>query len=189
MKRPEMHALLADVTPASDETTLQLNTFTGFRVATHTSEGDTTGWRRTCFSRSKWRLWWRPCWRSWGMAPHRKTASTGSACWRTVSERVHCRKHRGKACLPENKALLSSLIDKDMKEYAQRLFSAAASAGKAGPGDREHAPRCKANMAGVQRLHPERGAHGCTSSLGGGDGFGERREASPIDHVTRGRPG
>ena len=88
LKRSEIQALLPDVALASDETTLQLNTFTGFRVATHTSEGDTTGWRRTCFSRSKWRLLWRPCWRSWGMAPHRKTASTGSACWRTVSERA-----------------------------------------------------------------------------------------------------
>ena len=39
-----------------------------------------------------------------------------------TSFRVHCRKHRGKACLPENKALLSSLIDEDMKEYSQRLF-------------------------------------------------------------------
>ena len=49
-----------------------------------------------------------------------------------TSLRVHRRKRRGKACLPGNKALLSSLIDEDMKEYSQRLFSAATSAGKAG---------------------------------------------------------
>ena len=28
-----------------------------------------------------------------------------------ISLWVHCRKHRGKACLPENKALLSSMMD------------------------------------------------------------------------------
>ena len=40
LERPEMHALLADVTPASDETTLQLNTFTGLRVAMYMIGGD-----------------------------------------------------------------------------------------------------------------------------------------------------
>ena len=42
--------------------------------------------------------------------------------------------------MPENKALLFSLIDDDMKKYSQRLFSAAASAGKAGPSAIENKP-------------------------------------------------
>ena len=45
LTRPEMQALLADVALASDETTLQLNTFTGFRVATYMAEGG--NYRRT----------------------------------------------------------------------------------------------------------------------------------------------
>ena len=88
LKRPEMQPLLADVALASDEMTLQLNTFTGFRVATYMAEGDNYRLARTCFSRSRWRFWRKPCWRSWGMASHRRTASAGSACWRTVSERA-----------------------------------------------------------------------------------------------------
>ena len=40
LKRPELQALLADVALAPDETTLQLNTFTGFRVVTYMAEGD-----------------------------------------------------------------------------------------------------------------------------------------------------
>ena len=35
-----MQALLADVALASDETTFQLNIFTGFRVRTYVAEGD-----------------------------------------------------------------------------------------------------------------------------------------------------
>ena len=42
--------------------------------------------------------------------------------------------------MPENKALLFSLIDDDMKKYSQRLFSAAASAGKTGPSAIENKP-------------------------------------------------
>ena len=36
-----------------------------------------------------------------------------------TSLQVRCHKHRGKACLQENKALLPSLINEDMREYSQ----------------------------------------------------------------------
>eukprot|EP00904_Undaria_pinnatifida_P011772 jgi/Undpi1/7725/HiC_scaffold_23.g10198.m1 len=41
LKRAEMQALLGDVALASDETTTQLNTFTGFRVGAYMAEDDT----------------------------------------------------------------------------------------------------------------------------------------------------
>ena len=44
--------------------------------------------------------------------------------------RVHCRKHWAKAFVPENKTLLATLIDQDMKRYSQRLFAAVVAVAK-----------------------------------------------------------
>ena len=57
--------------------------------------------------------------------------------------RIHCRKHRLTAVLPENKALMATVIDADMKEYRQRLFAAAVAVAK-GP------PPVIENMQGVE---------------------------------------
>ena len=57
----------------------------------------------------------------------------------------------------------------------------------AAAGDRVHAPRRETNMAGVPSLHPVWGTHGCTSTPHGSNEFGDRREASSVDHVTGGR--
>eukprot|EP00904_Undaria_pinnatifida_P006372 jgi/Undpi1/2865/HiC_scaffold_14.g06242.m1 len=54
--------------------------------------------------------------------------------------RIHCRKHRLKAVLPENKALMATLIDADMKEYCQRLFAAAVAVAKRPPPVIENMP-------------------------------------------------
>ena len=56
----------------------------------------------------------------------------GSASWRVVQDglhilRVHCRKYRAKAYVPENKSLPSTRIAEDMKDSSQRLFAAVVS--------------------------------------------------------------
>ena len=57
-----------------------------------------------------------------------------------TSLQVHSGKHRERAFFPKNKALPSSLVDENITKYAQCLFAAAASAGKAGPPAIENTP-------------------------------------------------
>eukprot|EP00904_Undaria_pinnatifida_P008192 jgi/Undpi1/4502/HiC_scaffold_17.g07856.m1 len=59
---------------------------------------------------------------------------------RLTDLRIHCRKHRVKAVLPEHKALMATLIDADMKKYCQRLFAAAVAVAKGPPPVIENMP-------------------------------------------------
>ena len=122
LKRPEMQALLADVVLASDETTLQPNTFTGFRVATYMAEGDKYRLAANTFLPEQMESIVETM---LAVVGNCVTSKDGVDLMSMLEDglrdgltslRVRCRKHRGKACLPENKALLSSLIDEDMKE-------------------------------------------------------------------------
>ena len=146
LNRPEMQ----DVALASDETNLKRNTFTGFRVATYMAkgnklpaggehvspgaDGDCDGGhaegRGECLHIGG-RC--RPDQHVGGRSPRGPHLPSG-----------HRRKHQGKQdFLPKNKALLSLLIDDDMKEYRQRRFSVAASVEIGAAGDREHPPVVK----------------------------------------------
>eukprot|EP00904_Undaria_pinnatifida_P011933 jgi/Undpi1/7870/HiC_scaffold_23.g10342.m1 len=86
--------------------------------------------------------------------------------------RIHCRKYRLKALLPENKALMATLIDADVKEYCQRLFAAAVAVAQ-GP------PPVIENMPGV--VFPTWPA--LTNSIRGGGLLGAA--ASPIAGAGR----
>ena len=88
LKRSEIQALLPDVALASDETTLQLNTCTGFPVATYMAEGDNYRLAASVFLPEQMEIWRRSCWRSWGTASQRETMLTGSDVWTTASEKA-----------------------------------------------------------------------------------------------------
>ena len=146
LKRPKMQTLLADVALALDKTTLQLNISTGFLVATYMADGDNYRLAANMFLPEQMESIVETmlavvgnCVTSEDGVDRMSMLKDGLREGLT-SLRVHCRKHRGKACLPENKALSCSLIDEDMKEYSQRLFSTSASAGKSGPPAIENMP-------------------------------------------------
>ena len=124
---------------ASDETTMQLNTFTGFRVASYMAEGDNPRLAATMFLPEQMEIMIEAVLAVVGNGVTSEDALERLAILEHALHegltllRVHCRKYRAKACVAENRALLSALIDEDMKAYAQRLFVAAVAAAKAGP--------------------------------------------------------
>ena len=146
LKRAEMQALLGDVALASDETTNQLNTFTGFRVGAYMAEGDTPRLAANMFLPEQLEI----------MVDAILAVVGNGVCSEDGADRlsmlgdglreglsllrIHCRKHRLKAVLPENKALMATLVDADMKEYCQRLFTAAVAVAKAAPPAIENMP-------------------------------------------------
>ena len=193
--RAEMQALLGDVALASDETTTQLNTFTGFRVGAFMAEDDNARLAASMF------------------LPEQKEIMVGAILavvengvssedgvdrlsmlenglrQRLTDLRIHCRKQRFKAVLPENKALIATLIDADMKEYSQRLFTEAVAAAKGPPPVIENMPgvvfptwpaltnnirgggllgAAASPMAGAGRTEK-----GSRQTPGGGSGFGD----------------
>ena len=86
----KIQATLRNLALPSDETTIPLNTLTGFRVMTHMAVGDSPRLVTTIFlsCQSRWRSWWGRYWRSSAMLSPRRTMSTGSASWRTASGRA-----------------------------------------------------------------------------------------------------
>ena len=117
LKRPKMQTLLADVALALDKTTLQLNISTGFLVATYMADGDNYRLAANMFLPEQMESIVETmlavvgnCVTSEDGVDRMSMLKDGLREGLT-SLRVHCRKHRGKACLPENKALLSSMMD------------------------------------------------------------------------------
>ena len=146
LKRAGMQALLGDVALASDETTTQGNTFTGFRAGAHMVEDDTARLAGRMFLPEQMEIMVEAI-----------LAVVGNGVWSgdgvdrlsmledglrqgLTDLRIHCRKHRLKAVLPENKAIMATLIDADMNEYCQRLFAAAVAVAKGPPPVIENMP-------------------------------------------------
>ena len=146
LKRAEMQALLGDVALASDETTAQLNTFTGFRVGAYMAEDDTARLAAAMFLPEQLEIMVEAIMAVMGNGVVSedggdRLSTLEDGLRRGLSDlRIHCRKHRPKAVMPENKALMATLIDADMKEYCQRLFSAAVDVAKGPPPMIENMP-------------------------------------------------
>ena len=126
LKRAEMQALLADTALASEETTLQLSTFTGFRVAAYMAEGDDARLAADMFLPEQMEIMVKAM---LAVAGNGVTSDDGIDRVKILENglregltfrRVHCRKHRGKARLPRNKVLLSTLIDEDFAAARDR---------------------------------------------------------------------
>ena len=190
-----MQALLGDVALASDETTTQLNTFTGLRVGEYMAEDDTAQLTASMFLPEQMEVMVEAI-----LAVVGNGVSSEDGVDRLSMEedglrqgltdlRIHCREHRLKAVLPENNALMATLIDADMKEYCQRLFAAAVPVAKDLPPGIENMPGvvfptwpaltnyirgggllCAAAspMAGAERAEKR-----SRQSPGGGSGFGD----------------
>ena len=152
-----------DVALPSDETKLQLNTLAGFHVVTYMAEDDNNGLPTNVFFPEQMNIMLEVM-----LAVVTNGATSEDGVDRTsIVEgglqtclpllRVHCHRRRDKAYLPENEALLSSLIVKDMKQYSQQILAGAASAGKTGPtaiGHIHNQPRGR--LMAARHEHPRR---------------------------------
>ena len=86
--------------------------------------------------------------------------------------RVHRRKHQGKACLLENKVLLSKLIDEYLKDHSPSgCVAAALSAAKVGPPAIENKPPVVTPTWPTLSYIKGGGGNGSTSAPGGRDGL------------------
>ena len=93
---------------------------------------------------------------------------------------IHCRKHRLRAVLPENKALMATLIDAGMKEHCLRLLDAAVAVAKGPPPVIENLPGVVFPMwPALTNYIWGGGAPGRRGVPDGGSGT--RREAQPPD--------
>ena len=173
---------MGDVALASDEATTQLNTFFGFRVGAYMAEDDTARLVASMFLPEQMEIMFEAI---LAVVGNRVSSEDGVDRLSMLEDglrqgitdlRIHCRTHRLKAVLPENKALMATLIDADMKRYCQRLFAAAAAVAKGPPPGIE-------NMPGVVfptwPVHRRKGAPGRRGVPDGGSGT--RREAQSPD--------
>ena len=120
-----MQALLADVAMASDETTLQLNPITEFRIGTYMAKGDSCRLAANMCLPEEMEIVMETI---LAVEENDVTSRDGTDCIRILKDGLRegvtslpgsGHKYVLKACLLENNALPYALIDKDTKEYCQ----------------------------------------------------------------------
>ena len=137
LKRPELQAVLAEVTVVTDRVTNQLNTLTGFAVTGYMAEGDDTLAAGDMFLPEQMDVMVQSLMTVIGTVVESDTGvermQTLASAFREGADtlRVHCRKHRGKLRISASKNIMRDLVNEDVKSWSSDLFGAAVAALKA----------------------------------------------------------